>query len=45
MPPNLAPNKFQEKPSGVPRMQENILAAGAMFRAPLGEQTVLPQTP
>jgi len=28
-PPNLAPNKFQERPSGASRMQENLLATGA----------------
>jgi len=26
-PPNLASNKFQERPSGASRMQENLLAA------------------
>jgi len=25
----LAPNKFQERPSGASRMQENLLAVGA----------------
>jgi len=28
-PSELGPNKFQERPSGVSRMQENLTAAGA----------------
>jgi len=35
-PPNLAPNKFQERPTGASRMQENLLAAGAPSHAQLG---------
>jgi len=37
MPPtNLAPNKFQERLSGASRIQENLLAAVVLPRAPLG---------
>jgi len=42
--PNLAPNKFQERPSGASGMQENLLAAGAPTRISLGELTAFPQT-
>jgi len=37
-PPNLAPNKFQKRPS---KIQENLLAP----RTPLGELTALPRAP
>jgi len=40
----LAPNKFQERPSGASRVQENLLAIGAPPQTPLGELTALPQT-
>jgi len=32
--PNMAPNNFQEKSSGVSRMQENLTAAGSPPRTP-----------
>jgi len=41
-PSNYAPNKFQERPSGASRMQENFLAARAPARTPLGELTHYP---
>ena len=34
-PPNLAPNKFQERSRGASRMQENLLAVG-LGPAPAG---------
>ena len=37
LPPNLAPNKFQDRPSGASRMQENLLVNGAPPRIPLGK--------
>ena len=41
--PNLAPNKFQERPSdGATRMQETLLAAAALLRTSLWELTALP---
>jgi len=39
------PNKFHERLSGASKMQENLLAAGAVPRTTLGELTVLPQIP
>ena len=33
---NLAPNKFQERLSGASRIEENLLAAVVLPRAPLG---------
>ena len=44
-PPNLAPNKFQERPSVASRMQENLLAAGASPWTSPGELTTLPGPP
>jgi len=49
-PPNLAANKFQERPSGAStlysRVQENLLAARTPPRTPLGELIYsAPQTP
>ena len=44
-PPNLATDKFQARLSGASRMQENLLAAGALPRVPLGELTALPNVP
>jgi len=45
-PPKLTPiNKFQERLSGACRMQENLSAARAPPRTPLGELTALPPTP
>ena len=41
-PSNYAPNKFQERPFGASRMQENFLAARAPARTPLGELTHYP---
>jgi len=35
--PNLAANKFPEIPSGASRMQENLSAALAVTRTPLGD--------
>jgi len=37
-------NFFYERRSGAFKMQENLLAAGALLRTPLGELTALPQT-
>jgi len=37
-PPNLAPNKFQERLSGASRMQENLLSARVPPRTPLGRE-------
>jgi len=42
--PILAPNKFDEKPSGVFRMQENLLAAWAPHRIPLWEKQRSPRS-
>ena len=39
------PLKCQEKPSGVPKMQQTTGAAGAPPRTPLGELTALPRPP
>jgi len=36
-PPNLAADKFQERPSGASKMQESFTAAGAPPWIPLGE--------
>jgi len=44
-PPNLAPNKFQERPTGASRMQENLLAAGAASHAQLGSLQRSPRLP
>jgi len=44
-PSNLAPNKFQKGPSGIYRMQKNLLEARALPRTPLLELTGLPNTP
>jgi len=41
--PELGPNKFQERLSDASRMKENLLAAGAQSRTPLGELTALPR--
>jgi len=41
----LAPNKFQERRSGVSRMQENLVAAGALPQISLLELTALPRPP
>jgi len=41
--PELGPNKFQERPFGACRMQENLLAARAVPQTPLGEPTALLQ--
>jgi len=38
-------NKFQERPSGASRMQENLLAAAAVLRTPLMELTAWPHCP
>jgi len=43
--PELGLNKFQERPYGASTMQENLLAAGAPPRSPLGELTALSRTP
>jgi len=43
MPPGIGPHKFQERPSGASRMPENLLAAWAPPRTPLGELTALPR--
>ena len=39
--PNLATNKFPERPSGDSRMQENLLAEGAPPQTPLRTLTSL----
>ena len=44
LPPNLAPNKFQDRPSGASRMQENLLVNGAPPRSRWGNYST-PQTP
>ena len=41
----LSPLTCQEKPSGVYKMQENALVAGAPPRTPLPELTTLPIPP
>jgi len=43
--PNLTLNKFEETPSGSSRMQENLLAARALPRTPLGELTAASPAP
>jgi len=45
LPPELGLNKLQKRLSGASRMQENLLAAGAVPRNPLGELTALPPRP
>jgi len=42
--PELGLNKFHERPYGASTMQENLLAAGAPPRSPLGEPTALSRT-
>jgi len=42
-PPELAPNKFQERPSDASRMRE-VLSARALPRTLLGELTALPRS-
>jgi len=41
----LDPNKFQDRPSGASRMEENLLMAQASPWTPLGELIELPQIP
>jgi len=41
-PPNLAPIKFQERPSGASSIQETLLAAADLLRTSLGELIALP---
>jgi len=44
-PPELGPNKFQERPFGAPRMQKNTFLRPGSARASLGELTALPRLP
>jgi len=47
-PPEHGPNKYQQGvcvPSGASRMLENLLAAGALRRTPLGDLSALHRPP
>jgi len=44
-PPNVAPNTFQERPSGASRMHENLVAAEAPPRTMLGSLQRSSRTP